>query len=124
MNWFDKDEWIVNFRIVKNRVLYPVLWFLDYLDIRQYGPGTLIEDCNWHPCIIKEIDMEGDITALDLITGQETGCNLYSCGIEKLSPERVQEIIQEYQKNGDRGIAIRFHGWTDERYDEFEKNWR
>lgn len=92
-------------------------------DLRAFGPGTLIENCNYHPCIVLRIDEFGDIDAWDLIGQHETSCSLWHCGIVKLTPDEVQECLRLHRDGGNKALAMN-RGWSPENYDQFEKTWR
>lgn len=103
-------------------LVYPISNFRDWKHIREFPPGTVIENCSYHPCIIIEND-GGDITALSLITNSETCCSLFHCGVVKLTAHEVQARIKAYKDNGERGLMA-LVGWPEEEIENFMREWR
>jgi len=101
---------------------YTFRAYLNVWDKRKYKPGTLIQSCSYYPGIVLEIDStEGTIILFDLITGDRRACSITSCGVKKLFPKEVVEMIEEYKLNGDRGLLIKYNGWTEKEYNKFMK---
>lgn len=104
-------------------ILFPLDMFWSWRSVRQFPPGTYIEDCAYHPCIILTNDW-GDLDCWDIVRGNWTSCSLFHCGIKKLTYDEVKEHIDLHRTGGEKALAMKYGEWTEKDYEEFEKNWR
>ena len=87
-------------------------------------------DCNYHPVKLTEYswgskDLYGsDVSGISLTTGKGSSCSIFYCGPEPITEAIALEMASVYKDHGNKGLAIRYGGYTEEQYDEFEKMWR
>lgn len=87
--------------------------------IKEFPPGTLIEDCSYHPCIVLENDGKGDLTTFDLVLGHGGGgCSIFHCGVIKLSLDEVHHMLDLYKEGGDRAL-LKYRGYSPEDIERF-----
>lgn len=100
-------------------LVYPYRAWQDKKFVESFPPGTVIEDCSYHPCIIKEND-NGDLTCLSLLTNTYGCCSLFHCGVIKLTAEEVEARIAAYKSRGRAGLLL-LVGYTPEQIEEMKK---
>ncbi len=105
------------------KLKHPINNIKGYIRIKSFPPGTLVEDCNFHPCVVIKNYGEGTIDVISLASYKPNSCSLFHCGIVKLTQEELNERIKIYNDKGDKGLAM-LCGWTEESYEAFEKEWR
>lgn len=84
--------------------------------------------CEHHPVIITKIAASDNIytdtvEGIDLITGEETSCSVFTCAPHALSEQEVENMLNVYSESGEKGLALTFGGFTEESYDEFYNIW-
>lgn len=107
--------------------------------IRKKHAGQLLDqilktgyfvDCNYHPVKLTEWTWIGkdifgaDVSGISLTTGKGSSCSIFHCGPEPITEAIALEMASVYKDRGDKGLAIRYGGYTEEQYAEFEKMWR
>lgn len=109
---------------------WPPLWWqrLRYNRLlrrqqRDCAPGTIVEDCGYHPALVLEVDEWDGADLWRLTTKKPFGCSLMHCGLRPMEPAEVREVMELYDREGEKGL-MRRHGWTDEQIEEFYRNWR
>ncbi len=105
------------------RLKHPIASIRRYIRIKSFPVGTLVEDCRYHPCIVTENTEDGDIEVLSFASLKLSFCSLFHCGVTKLTPKELNERIDIYHKDGEKGLVIN-SGWTEKDWEAFEKEWR
>lgn len=85
--------------------------------------GDLYTDCSGFPlkCTLSKGD---DLEGISLIDGSGPRCcSRYNCGPEKISEEKANQLVEAFNKDGERGL-MRLNGWPDEAIEKFMKEWR
>jgi hypothetical protein len=113
---------LMDYLRIPYRFVFPVTHYRNQKLIREFPPGTVVENCSYHPCIILKNE-DGDITALDLLTNTETCCSLFHCGVAKLTGYEVQKIVATYRSSGERGLMA-LRGWPESEIENFMTTWR
>ena len=78
--------------------------------IGELAPGDLFEDCRFHPCLCIEaatLDDPDGISGISLVDGTPCNCNIYHCGLRKLT---VEEAIQ-WKYHGPRDETVEDRWW-------------
>ena len=113
-------QWFLSRRTDLPRwAIYPIRSYKDWLVVRQFPVGTVVEDCSYHPGIIIKVDSQGDITVKSLINGREGNCSLFHCGIVKLNEHEVEVRKEAYAKGGTKGL-LRLVGWSDADFENYK----
>lgn len=72
--------------------------------------GDIIESCNLHLCLVKEIDnRSGNIWHVSLMTGLEGGCDLYHCGVFVVPTKEVIMKLEAYKNGGEPALRDLWH---------------
>lgn len=130
-NWFYEKfldvKWYIHWYFFSNQ--RPI-----YLENREFlesfEPGQYVIGHNYHPSIVLRVDIcpsdvyGSDIDVFDLVGMHESSISLMHSVPEIIDEEKATKLLEVYKQEGDRGLAKCVGGWTDETYDEFEKNWR
>lgn len=87
-------------------------------------------NCNFHPVRLTEYgywakDVWGtDVDGVALTNGGKCSCSIAHCGPEPITEAVALEMVEVYKQQGDRGLAVKYGGYTDDAYTEFEMMWR
>jgi hypothetical protein len=100
------------FELVKRKDIEPLV-----RRAQDFPPGTLYEDCKFHPMMCLHVDVDEfinvngdpwcseDIYGVSLIDGKISSCSLHHCGVRKLTNEQAAKMItqgpdwEEYYSN-------------------------
>ena len=83
--------------------------------------------CDFHPVRLTEYGWnkwDHDVDGIALTTGGKGSCCLVNCVPEPITEAVALEMVEVYKQQGDRGLAVKYGGYTDEAYTEFERMWR
>jgi hypothetical protein len=84
-------------------------------------------NCNYHPVRLTEYGWgkwDHVVDGVALTTGRGCSCCLRNCSPEPITETRALEMVEVWTNGGDRALAVRYGGYTEEQYTEFEKMWR
>lgn len=87
-------------------------------------------NCNYHPVKLTEWAWGGkdvfgsDVEGITLTDNTACSCSLFYCSPVLLTEAVALEMAEHWRLHGDRGLAVKYGGYTDEGYTEFEKEWR
>ena len=87
-------------------------------------------NCNYHPVKLTEWTWGGndlysaDVSGVALTNDGRCICSLAHCAPDPITETVALEMASVYKERGDRGLAIKYGGYTEEQYTEFEKMWR
>lgn len=80
-----------------DRVKIPIMeWYNERLLRKEFPPGSYIEDCRYHPCVVLGI-ISGGIWCISLINSKQITCDPVLCGVKKLDVNQVNDIITKYK---------------------------
>ena len=86
-------------------------------------------NCNYHPVKLTEFSWSGkdlfgsDVDGVSLINGNGCSCSLHYCRPTPITSKIAEEMVEIYNKQGNKGLAIKYGGWDEKSYEEFEKEW-
>jgi hypothetical protein len=87
-------------------------------------------NCNNHPvklagwCWAGKHVFDSDVDGTSLTTGGGCSCSLFYCSPVSITETVALEMVEVYKQQGDRGLAVKYGGYTDDAYTEFETMWR
>ena len=84
-------------------------------------------DCNFHPMRLTEYEWgkwNHDVTGIALTNGGKGCCCLMNCVPDPITETVALEMVEVWKSEGNRGLSIRYSGYTAADYDQFEKEWR
>lgn len=87
-------------------------------------------NCNYHPVQLTEWTWGGkdlygaDVSGIALTNNGRCSCSLAHCAPEAVTEAVAFEMTEHWRMHGDRGLAVKYGGYTEEVYTEFEKEWR
>jgi hypothetical protein len=88
-------------------------------------------NCDFHPAKLTSFgwnpkkDLCGtDVDGISITTNKGCSCSIKYCDPEPITELTALEMLTIYTEQGDRGLAIKYGGYTEQEYDEFVKNWR
>ena len=84
-------------------------------------------NCNYHPVRLTKYSWgkwDHDVGGVALTNGGLCSCCLYNCVPEPITESQAIEMVAVWKKGGNRALAVRYGGYTEEAYTEFEKAWR
>lgn len=90
----------------------------------------IFEACNYHPCRItykgfSYQDLYGAfVEGVSLLDGRQVSCSVLNCGVQPLTSEQADRRKAAWERGGDKALVIECRDWTEQQYDEFEKEWR
>lgn len=74
--------------------------------VKKFTVGTYIEDCYFHPCEVVRNDGDGYLTVTDVLTGVSRQCDVFTCGMRRLSESQVTYFKELYVFGGDRALVL------------------
>ena len=84
-------------------------------------------NCNFHPVRLTEYGWnkwDHDVDGIALTNGGKCSCCLNNCQPEPITEAIALEMVEVWKIEGDKGLAVRYGGYSPEDYDAFEKIWR
>jgi hypothetical protein len=84
-------------------------------------------NCNFHPVRLTEYGWnkwDHDVDGIALTNGGKCSCCLVNCVPEPITERVAMEMAYVWHTEGDKGLAVRYGGYTPEAYDEFQRMWR
>lgn len=87
-------------------------------------------NCNYHPVKLTEWtwsdkDLSGsDVSGTALTNNGGCSCSLAYCQPDSITEAVAFEMVEVWKIHGDRGLAIKYGGYAEEAYTEFEKEWK
>lgn len=89
-------------------------------------------NCNYHPVKLTEwtwgskgTDLFGsDVSGIALTNNGGCSCSLAYCMPESITEAVAVEMAEHWRLYGDRGLAVKYGGYTEEGYSQFEKEWK
>lgn len=87
-------------------------------------------NCNYHPVELTSYgfshhDIFGsDVDGVALTNGGGCSCSMWHCNPEPITKEQALEMAEVWKNGGDRALAIKYGGYTEEQYTQFENEWR
>jgi len=84
-------------------------------------------NCNFHPVRLTEYGWnkwDHDVDGVALTNGGFCSCCLNNCQPESITETVALEMIEVWKVEGDKGLAVRYGGYSPEDYDTFEREWR
>lgn len=84
-------------------------------------------DCSFHPMRLTEYGWgkwDHDVTGIALTNGGKGSCCLMNCVPEPITEKVALEMAEVWKSEGDKGLAVRYGGYSATDYDQFEKEWR
>lgn len=87
-------------------------------------------NCNFHPVRLTEYgywakDICGtDVDGVALTNDGKCSCSVAYCRPEPITEKVAFEMVEVWKAEGDKGLAVRYGGYSSEDYDAFEKEWR
>lgn len=103
-----------------------ITWWCYYrwLDVMYYKKGIVAERCDYHIGPIVHVDVDNDYCQiLSLFDHTIRGCSLSSCGVRRVPADEIIKLVNLYKRGGMDEIA-KWHGWSEQQYDAFKKEWR
>lgn len=86
--------------------------------------GDIFESCGYHPVRCTYVNYySDDIRGTSLISGKESCCSIWHCGVVRITDERAQQLIDAYNADVEVGLML-VSGWTIEDADKFMRDWR
>jgi hypothetical protein len=64
------------------------------------------------------------VSGMNMITHQVSEASIVYDRVTPITEEQAKEAVEEYEQNGNKGLAIKYGGYTPEEYDQFEEEWR
>lgn len=84
-------------------------------------------NCNFHPVRLTEYGWnkwDHDVDGVALTNGGKCSCCLFNCVPEPITETVALEMVEVWRSEGNRGLAVRYGGYSPEAYDAFEREWR